>query len=172
MGTQYEKFKQKANAKAKQNRVNRVTKKANKYNDGKLNKTHKTYIAGDVKSSASTRAYGYKKYGMTGDSYITEKGRSRTNQAKINRGENPYELKSIYDGVSRKVNGGTRADGSKYDSFTSKKRFLTDDEKKGEFKLVYISKSDIISVLEESLATATRKNPVKDTIEVLKEYLK
>ena len=130
MGTQYEKFKQKANAKAKQNRVNRVTKKANKYNDGKLNKTHKTYIAGDVKSSASTRAFGYKKYGMTGDSYITEKGRSRTNQAKIDRGENPYELKYIYDGVSRKVNGGTRADGSKYDSFTSKKRFLTDDEKK------------------------------------------
>lgn len=50
--------------------------------------------------------------------------------------------------------------------------YLTDDEKNGEFKLVYISKSDIISVLEESLATATRKNPVKDTIEVLKEYLK
>ena len=130
MGTQYEKFKQKANAKAKQNRVNRVTKKANKYNDGKLNKTHKTYIAGDVKSSASTRAFGYKKYGMQGDSYITEKGRSKSNQAKINRGENPYELKYIYDGVSRKVDGGTRADGSKYDSFTSKKRFLTDDEKK------------------------------------------
>ena len=130
MGTQYEKFKQKANAKAKQNRVNRVTKKANKYNDGKLNKTHKTYIAGDVKSSASTRAFGYKKYGMQHDSYITEKGRKNTNQAKIDRGENPYELKYIYDGVSRKVNGGTRADGSKYDTFTSKKRFLTDDEKK------------------------------------------
>lgn len=49
---------------------------------------------------------------------------------------------------------------------------LTDDEKKGEFKLVYIPKSDIISVLEKSLATATRKGPVKDTIEVLKKYLK
>ena len=118
MGTQYEKFKQKANAKAKQNRVNRVTKKANKYNDGKRNKTHKTYIAGDVKSSGSTRAYGYKKYGMQGDSYITEKGRSKSNQAKINRGENPYELKYIYDGVSCKVDGRKRADGSRYDTFT------------------------------------------------------
>lgn len=49
---------------------------------------------------------------------------------------------------------------------------LTKDEKKGDFKLIYIPKSDIISILEKSLITATRKGAVKDTIEVLKEYLK
>lgn len=49
---------------------------------------------------------------------------------------------------------------------------LTEDEKDGNFKIEYINKNKIIDILTKSLETATRENVVKDTIEVLKEYLK
>jgi len=49
---------------------------------------------------------------------------------------------------------------------------LTEDEKDGNFKIEYIDKDKIIDILTKSLETATRENVVKDTIEVLKEYLK
>lgn len=48
---------------------------------------------------------------------------------------------------------------------------LTDDEKDENFKLQYIDRNKIIEVLTNSLDTCTRPNVVKDTIEVLKEYL-
>ena len=48
---------------------------------------------------------------------------------------------------------------------------LTDDEKDGNFHLEYIHKDEVIKKLEDSLETCTRDMPVKDTIQVIKEYL-
>ena len=128
--TQYEKLKKKTLAKAQQNRKNRV-ERSNKQYGNKTSKSQQAYIAGDVLSSASMKAYAYKKdpsY-MPKQSFITG-GRSKSNYAKLQNGENPYEAKYVYTGKPTVVKGGTRADGSKYDSFVSKKRMLTDDEKK------------------------------------------
>lgn len=117
---------------AQQNRQKRAQNKANQWNKGKLNRTQRNYVAGDYKASASDRAYGYRKNKQTEQKYFQTSftgGRSKSNYAKLQRGENPYEAKYFYDGVPRTVKGGTRADGSKYKSFTSRKRYLTNDEK-------------------------------------------
>ena len=49
---------------------------------------------------------------------------------------------------------------------------LTDEEKKGNFKLEYFDEDLILDHLNESFKTCTRVGVVKDTIEVIKEYLK
>lgn len=49
---------------------------------------------------------------------------------------------------------------------------LTDEEKVGNFKLVYIDKEKVLEKLTNSLENCSNKNVVKDTIEVVKEYLK
>ena len=49
---------------------------------------------------------------------------------------------------------------------------LTKEEKEENFELNFIHKKDIINVLEESLKSCNRKGAVKDTIEVIKEFLK
>ncbi len=48
---------------------------------------------------------------------------------------------------------------------------LTEDEKKGNFKIEYIDEDKILDFLNESLKTCTRDGVVKDTIEALTEYL-
>ena len=129
MASLYDKIKKKSDKDAQQNRVNRVTRKAKEFNGGKYNATHKSYIKGDVKSSASTRAYGYKKYGMPEHTNFTG-GRDKYRYAKLQKGENPYEAKYLWTGKKSYVPGGKREDGSKYKGFMSKTRQLTDDEKK------------------------------------------
>lgn len=49
---------------------------------------------------------------------------------------------------------------------------LTDEEKVGNFKLVYIEKEKVLEKLTNSSENCSNKNVVKDTIEVVKEYLK
>ena len=49
---------------------------------------------------------------------------------------------------------------------------LTDDEKKGNFKLEYLDEDKIIDYLKNSLKTCTKDGVIKDTIEALTEYLK
>lgn len=49
---------------------------------------------------------------------------------------------------------------------------LTKDEKKHHFKVLVVLKKDILNVLNEYLEKSVRKNVVKDTILVMKEYLK
>ena len=49
---------------------------------------------------------------------------------------------------------------------------LTEEEKEGNFELRYIHKDKVLEELNNSLKTCTRKNVVKDTIKVVKEYLK
>lgn len=49
---------------------------------------------------------------------------------------------------------------------------LTDEEKISNFKLVYIHKDKVLEELNNSLETCSNKNVVRDTIEVVKEYLK
>ena len=49
---------------------------------------------------------------------------------------------------------------------------LTDEEKKGNFKLEFFDEDLVLNCLYESLKTCTRVGVVKDTIEVIKEYLK
>lgn len=118
---------------AQQNRQRRAQNKAKKYNNGKLNRTQRNYVAGDYKASASDRAWGYRNFGTTKEKNFQTSftgGRSKSNYARMQRGENPYEVKYFYDGKPRTVKGGTRKDGSKYGSFISRKRYLTDEEKK------------------------------------------
>lgn len=49
---------------------------------------------------------------------------------------------------------------------------LTNEEKIGNFKLVYIHKNNVLEELANSLDICSNKNVVMDTIEVVKEYLK
>lgn len=49
---------------------------------------------------------------------------------------------------------------------------LTNEEKVSNFKLVYINKDKVIEELNNSLETCSNKNVVRDTMEVVKEYLK
>ncbi len=53
-----------------------------------------------------------------------------------------------------------------------KERNLTDYEKEWKYMVKYIPKDKIIAVLQDSLATAKKKNPVIDTIEAITEFLK
>lgn len=122
MGNDYDKLKKQMLAKAKQNRVNKVVS-TNKYFKTKTSKSQKDFIAGDFSSSASKKAYGYKKYGLPEQSHITG-GRSASNYKKLQNGEDPYKGVYINDGKKHTVKN---TDGS---TFTSRKRFLTDDEKK------------------------------------------
>lgn len=48
---------------------------------------------------------------------------------------------------------------------------LTEDEIDGNFKLEYIHRDNVIKVLTDNLNTCTRRGVVRDTIEVIKEYL-
>lgn len=48
---------------------------------------------------------------------------------------------------------------------------LTDEEKAGNFKLVYIHKNKVLQELTSSLKNSSNENVVRDTIEVVKEYL-
>ena len=48
---------------------------------------------------------------------------------------------------------------------------LTEEEKKNDFKVLYIKKDNIIDALEESMKTSERKIVVRDTIIAVKEYL-
>lgn len=49
---------------------------------------------------------------------------------------------------------------------------LTGDEAAGDFHLVYIPKDKIIDEIKEIYETCIRKNVVKDTLDVIEEYLK
>lgn len=49
---------------------------------------------------------------------------------------------------------------------------LTEEEKICNFKLIYISKEKVIEELMDNLKTCSNKNVVRDTMEVIKEYLK
>ena len=49
---------------------------------------------------------------------------------------------------------------------------LTYEEKTNNFKLVYIHKDKVLEELTNSLEICSNKNVVRDTIEVVKEYLK
>lgn len=49
---------------------------------------------------------------------------------------------------------------------------LTEEEKIANFKLVYIHKNNVLEELNNCLEFCSNKNVVRDTIEVVKEYLK
>ena len=51
------------------------------------------------------------------------------------------------------------------------KAVLTEDEKKGEFSLVWVNKDDIISFLYNSKINCTKEGVINDTLEAVKEYL-
>ncbi len=119
-----------------QNKINRVTNKNAKYNK-KMSKSDENYIKGNYTKSVNQTVYGVKKnlaegqkvHGY-GDDYIDTKGMKRSRYIKKQNGENPYEAKYAYQtGKPKYVNGGTKADGTKYDGFYSNKRLLKDYEK-------------------------------------------
>mgnify|MGYP002515566095 CR=1 FL=1 len=49
---------------------------------------------------------------------------------------------------------------------------LTENEKDGDFELIWINKNDILSVLNIALESSSNKNVTRDTISVIEEYLK
>lgn len=51
-------------------------------------------------------------------------------------------------------------------------RELTDYEKEWGYTVKYVKVEDALSVLENSIGDAKKKNPVLDTIEAIKEYVK
>ena len=119
-----------------QNKINRVTNKNTKYNK-KMSKSDENYIKGNYTKSVNQTVYGVKKnlaegqkvHGY-GDDYIDTKGMKRSRYIKKQNGENPYEATKLYVGGKPKyVEGGTRADGSKYDGFYTQTRALTKEEK-------------------------------------------
>lgn len=119
-----------------QNKINRVTNKNAKYNK-KMSKSDENYIKGNYTKSVNQTVYGVKKnlaegkkVNGYGDDYIDTKGMKRSRYVKKQNGENPYEAKYAYQtGKPKYVQGGTRADGTKYDGFYSNKRLLKDYEK-------------------------------------------
>lgn len=115
-------YKQSVLKRAKQNRTNRATNSAKEYGK-KLSKSQQQYIAGDYISSASNKAYGYEKYGMP-DKELRTGGLSYSGWKTKQEGGDPYKATYIYDGKKRTA---TNNEGEKY---TTRKRFLTDDEKK------------------------------------------
>ncbi len=58
------------------------------------------------------------------------------------------------------------------DKVQKKDMQLTDDEKEGKFKCVYLPKSNALKILKDSLATCSLENVVKDTYLVIETYLK
>ena len=127
MGTSYDKFLKKFNKGFQERKTNRVVKRTKPYGRG-LGKSHKQYIAGDIVSSASNRAYGYKMNGITPINQFTG-GQDPYLYKQQQEGKNPYEFKYVYTGKPTWVKGGTNADGKKYKGFWSKNRLATDKEK-------------------------------------------
>lgn len=127
MGTSYDKFLKKFNKGFQERKTNRVVKRTQPYGRG-LGKSHKQYIAGDIVSSASNRAYGYKMNGITPINQFTG-GQDPYLYKKQQEGENPYEFKYVYTGIPTWVKGGTSSNGKKYKGFWSKNRMATDEEK-------------------------------------------
>lgn len=127
MGTSYDKFLKKFNKGFQERKINRVVKRTQPYGRG-LGKSHKQYIAGDIVSSASNRAYGYKMNGITPINQFTG-GQDPYLYKKQQEGENPYEFKYVYTGIPTWVKGGTSSNGKKYKGFWSKNRMATDEEK-------------------------------------------
>ena len=119
-----------------QNKINRVTNQNKKYGK-EMSKSQKDYINGNYKASVNKTVYGVKKSLASGekvhgygDDYIDTKGMKRSRYIKKQNGENPYEATKLYVGGKPKyVEGGTRADGTKYDGFYTQTRALTKEEK-------------------------------------------
>ena len=132
MSTKYKKLKNNALTKAKQTRTEQVNAKAKKYNK-KISKSDEAYINGNIRQASAMRAYGIKQarakgeevYGYSKDDVY----RARKNQLTVGKEINKDKAKYLYTNKKTTVPGGTRKDGSTYDSFTSRKRMLTDDEK-------------------------------------------
>ena len=132
MSTKYKKLKNNALTKAKQTRTEQVNAKAKKYNK-KISKSDEAYINGNIRQASAMRAYGIKQarakgeevYGYSKDDVY----KARKNQLTVGKEINKDKAKYLYTNKETTVPGGTREDGSTYDSFTSRKRMLTDDEK-------------------------------------------
>ena len=180
MGTSYDKFLKKANIKAQRNRTNRVTRTAKKYGRG-LGKSHKQYIAGDITSSASNRAYGYK---MNGNAPINQftNGQDPYLYKQQQEGYDPYEFKYVYTGKPTWVKGGTSARGNKYDGFWSRNRLATDKEKElykktGSLDFKQAEKDSKYSVMSSHKKDASTfkeqlNTPVWDGLNVAKQRVK
>ena len=132
MSTKYKKLKNNALTKAKQTRIEQVNAKVKKYNK-KVSKSDEAYINGNIRQASAMRAYGIKQarakgeevYGYSKDDVY----KARKNQLTVGKEINKDKAKYLYTNKKTTVPGGTRKDGSTYDSFTSRKRMLTDDEK-------------------------------------------
>ena len=130
MSTKYNKIKSNALNKAKKTRTEQAQTKAKKYNK-KVGKADIAYINGDLRKASSMRAYGIKKQRAEGNQVYGYDNlyNARDNQVTVGREKNKAKAKYLYTNKESVVEGGTREDGSTYDSFKTRKRLLSDDER-------------------------------------------
>ena len=130
MSTKYNKIKSNALNKAKKVRTEQAQAKAKKYNR-EVGKADIAYINGDLRKASSMRAYGIKKQRAEGNQIYGYDNlyNARDNQVTVGREKNKAKAEYLYTNKESVVEGGTREDGSKYDSFVTKKRRLSDTEK-------------------------------------------
>ena len=132
MSTIRNKIKSEALSQARQTRANKRQADAKKYNR-KANKTDEAVINGNIRQASALRAYGIKKNRAQGNKIygFDEKDlyNSRSTQLTVGREKNKDKAEYLFTNKRSVVPAGVREDGSTYDSFTTKKRRLSDTEK-------------------------------------------
>jgi len=121
--------------KFQQNKINRVQSSNKKYKKA-TSKSDQNYIKGNYTKSVGQKVYGVKKNlaeGKTvsgyGSDYVDTKGMKRSRYLAKQEGKNPYEVTKKYTGIARKVNAGVNSEGEPYDSYVTKTKNLTKEEK-------------------------------------------
>lgn len=132
MSTIRNKIKSEALSQARQTRAKKRQADAKKYNR-KANKTDEAIINGNIRQASALRAYGIKKNRAQGNKIygFDEKDlyNSRSTQLTVGREKNKDEAKYLFTNKRSVVPAGVKEDGSTYDSFTTRKRRLSDTEK-------------------------------------------
>ena len=132
MSTIRNEIKREALSQSRQTRAKKRQADAKKYNR-KANKTDEAIINGNIRQASALRAYGIKKQRAQGNQIygFDEKDlyNSRSTQLTVGREKNKDKAEYLYTNKRSVVPAGVREDGTKYDSFVTKKRRLSDDEK-------------------------------------------
>ena len=155
--------------KFQQNKKTRVESSNKKYNT-KMSKSDQNYINGNYTKAVNQKVYGVKyqlskgnKVNGYGDDYVDTKGMKRSRYLAKQNGENPYEVEFLYQpGTPKKyVEGGTRADGSKYDGFYSQSRRLKSHEKESYKNTGTLNHKDYMPKKDYAILSSANKNAKK-----------
>ena len=132
MSTIRNKIKSEALSQARQTRAKKRQADAKKYNR-KANKTDEAIINGNIRQASALRAYGIKKNRAQGNKIygFDEKDlyNSRSTQLTVGREKNKDKAEYLFTNKKSIIPAGVKKDGSTYDSFTTRKRRLSDTER-------------------------------------------